>query len=264
MNTVLVVDDDEVFLGAIARQLSDRGYLVKTANGVDQATRLLEECHPQVMLTDLRMGQEDGIDLIQKAHRLSHRTRTILMSGYATARDSQNAVEAGAVTVLCKPFEPKELLGAVEHALECESGFRGSLHGLSLIDLMQMFHLTRRSICLVVEDGDHSGTISFQNGDLIDARWREKVGVEALGPLLASSYGMVSTSPARETERTINGSFDSIVLDTLRRLDEEGPPSVATQFSRSILDPFIDSSCCFLDDFRHGDSFRDTCASARG
>lgn len=233
MSSVLVVVDDEAFAGALARELNERSYTVIIAYSVSEAVEQLARHRPRVMLASLRLGSEDGIDLIQEARQTSHRTRTILMSANGTARDYRTAVEAGAVTVLCKPFEASELIDAVDLALECGSGFRGSLHGLSLIDLMQMFHLTRRSIRLLVTDGEFSGTISFRTGELVDARWREKVGVEALSSLLSSSYGRVETLPVRETEQTILGSFDSIVLDTLRCLDENGPASTR----RSVQDP---------------------------
>ncbi len=223
--TILVVAGDDALNESVARELSDHGYWVRKASGVEEATRVLLECQPQVLLASHQLEQGDGVGLLQSVSGLSPRTRSIFFGEGASARNIQEAMDAGAVSVVYQPFEPGGLVRAVEHAVECESGFRGFLHGLSLIDLMQMFHLTRRSIRLNVQDGNYRGTVSFQNGVLIDARWRQKSGVEALASLLASTYGTVSSSPLGNPEQTIYGSFDSVVLDTLRRLDEGGPPS---------------------------------------
>lgn len=221
---VVVAEDADVFAG-IRRELTECGYFVRSASGIEEGSRLARKYQPQVLLTALRLESGNGVELIRRVSRLSPRTRSILLSFDGSAQNSEEALAAGAVRILSKPLESGELLGAIEFAIECESGFRGCLHGLSLIDLMQMFHLTRRSVRLVVEDGEYFGSVSFRRGDLIDARWRQKEGVEALASLLASTYGTVTSCPLGDTPQTIQGSFDSIVLDTLRRLDEDGAPS---------------------------------------
>lgn len=231
MRSVLVVDDDDTFRSVIARELSARGYSVTAAACAEEAATRLRELKPKVLLTDLRMGTEDGIDLIHQARRFSEHTRSILMSAFATARDYQAAVEAGALTVLCKPFDFEELTRAIDHALECENGFRGNLHGVGLVDLVQMFHLTRRNIRLTIEDASGSGSIEFQNGEIIDARWQETVGNDALIPLLSSSSGTIGTAPAKGAARTVFGAFDRILLDALRQADEKKRPSTSDSLS---------------------------------
>src|SRR5262249_35082319 len=145
------VDDDEKFRTTLGRDLSEHGYDVRLAQNADEAERTLTSASIDILLTDLRMPGDDGIDLLDRVRTLSAKTRTILMSGYASARDYQRAIECGAVRVLCKPFTSSELLLAIRQAIECETGFRGSIHGLSLVDLLQMFHYGRRSLAIVVD-----------------------------------------------------------------------------------------------------------------
>jgi hypothetical protein len=52
--------------------------------------------------------------------------------------------------VLVKPFTASELLRTIQKAIDCETGFQGSVHGLSLIDMAQMFHLAQRSVTILV------------------------------------------------------------------------------------------------------------------
>src|SRR5262249_42188594 len=113
MTSVLIVDDDVGFRTTIGRDLGEQGFTVALAHDAGDALEVLA-AHSgdhaiDVLLTDLRMPGADGIDLLEKIRAVSPRTRAILMSGYATARDYQRAIECGAVRVLCKPFTSSEL-----------------------------------------------------------------------------------------------------------------------------------------------------------
>jgi CheY-like chemotaxis protein len=217
---LLVVDDDDVFRTTIGRDLADHGYEVRFAGSADEAAQKLVAEPIDILLTDLRMPGADGIDLLLQVRSLSARTRTILMSGYATARDYQRAIECGAVRVLCKPFTSSELLQAIRQAIECETGFRGSIHGLSLVDLLQMFHYGRRSVAIVV-DGWAPGHVFLEDGRIIHATYRESVGEEALHAILAMPAGSLRTMVLPEaTPHTITRDFEGLLLDALRVVDE--------------------------------------------
>src|SRR5262249_13309992 len=132
MTSVLIVDDDVGFRNTIGRHLGEQGFAVTLAHNADDAIGVLTapagERSVDVVLTELRMPGADGLDLLERIRTISPRTRAILMSGYATARDYQRAIECGAVRVLCKPFTSSELLLAIRQAVDCETGFRGSIH----------------------------------------------------------------------------------------------------------------------------------------
>jgi ActR/RegA family two-component response regulator len=222
MTSVLVVDDDAVLRRAVASELTKRGYDVSSAGSVDEGLGLMREAPFDVLVTDLRMGGKDGIDLLTAVRDHASATRTILMSGFATAKDYQHAIELGAVRVLCKPFTPDELIGAIEHAVDCETGFRGSIHGLSLIDIIQMFHYARRTITVTVT-GARTAFIDIRDGEIVHAQHGEVTGTDALRHILGASSGAITTSvPNTEGPRTIEVPFQSLVLDVLRELDEEG------------------------------------------
>jgi len=221
MTSVLIVDDDVALRTTIGRDLVDQGFAVTLANNAAEARQLLIAGAIDVMLTDLRMPGPDGIDLLESVRTVSPRTRTILMSGYASARDYQRAIECGAVRVLCKPFTSSELLQAIRQAVDCETGFRGSIHGLSLIDLLQMFHYARRSLAIVV-DGLTPGQVFLEDGELIHAVYRELHGEPALRMILAMPAGSLRTMVLpHATPRSITRDFQTLLLDTLRTVDED-------------------------------------------
>src|SRR5689334_1207315 len=130
MTAVLIVEDDESFGRALCCDLSEYGFAVTLTDAMEKAVEVIRTSAVDVLLTDLRLGTTDGIDLLEKVHELSPHTRSVLMSGFATARDYQRAVELGAVKVLCKPFSRAELIQCIRQAIDCEIGFRGSVHGL--------------------------------------------------------------------------------------------------------------------------------------
>jgi CheY-like chemotaxis protein len=219
MTSVLVVDDDAPLRNALARELRANGYESAPASGYDEAMQRLSEHRYDVLLTDLRMAGRDGLQLITALAQSFPATRPILMSAYATARDSERALDLGAVRVLCKPFDSSEMLQAVERAAECASGFCGTVHGLSLIDMLQMFHYSQRSVTLRVLGGTFTA-IHMRGGEIIHATHGEVHGEEALSQILTLPAGSLHTSCLETVTPTVERDFQPLMLDVLRRVDE--------------------------------------------
>lgn len=219
MTSVLIVDDDDQLRAAVARDLRANGFDVRAAASVKEALEAIEAAPVDVLLTDLRMGERDGIDLLDEVRRTSNTTRPILMSAYATARDHQTALELGAVRVLCKPFTSTELILAIQQAVDCETGMRGNVHGLSLVDLLQMFHFGRRSISISVGT-PMTGEIHVKDGEVVHAVCGPLEGEDALRALLATPSGSINTTAFHAERRSVTRTFQSLLLDVLRQLDE--------------------------------------------
>lgn len=220
MTTVLVVEDDAMFAKAVGRDLSDQGFDVTTVHTVQDALERVAEREFDVLLTDLRLGAQDGIDLLAALRDVSPATRAVLMSGYATARDYHRAVELGAVRVLCKPFTPAELIQCIRQAVECQSGFRGSVHGLSFVDMLQMFNFGRRSVTITV--GGHSpGRLHLRDGQIIHAEHQGMSGEEAVRSIVAMPAGTLSTTALPiGIALTVTRDFREVLMDALRSMDE--------------------------------------------
>jgi CheY-like chemotaxis protein len=204
----------------VGRDLSEQGFAVTVVQSVSEARAVLAQGRMDVLLTDLQLGTEDGIDLLESLGRISPSTRAVLMSGFATARDYQRAMELGAVRVLCKPFNPTELIQCIRQAVECETGFRGSVHGLSLVDMLQMFNYGRRSVSIAVA-GQSPGRLHLRDGQIIHVEHQGRVGESALISLLSMSGGTLSTSVlSASVERSVSRDFREVLFDALRSIDE--------------------------------------------
>jgi CheY-like chemotaxis protein len=240
--SVLVVEDSLVAQRMLTAALQKRSFTVAVADGVNEALGLLAREKFDVILTDLRLGKEDGIDLLKELRRVSPHTRPILMSAFASARDHQRAMELGAVRVLCKPFSPEELFQAVQQAVECETGFRGSVYGLSLTDMLQMYHYSRRSVTLTLLSEPH-GHIHLRHGEVIHAEWGDALGEPAFRLMLGSSTGSFETSALQPgIPETISGPMQGLLLDSLRQNDEadleDSEPVVEADSPTAVLSRF--------------------------
>lgn len=267
MTSLLIVDDDDAFRSTIGRDLAEHGYDVKLAQSADEAQRTLAAQAIDILLTDLRMPGADGIDLLDRVRTIAPRTRTILMSGYASARDYQRAIECGAVRVLCKPFTKSELLLAIRQAIDCETGFRGSIHGLSLVDLLQMFHYARRSLAIVV-DGWTPGHVYLKEGRVVHATYRDLAGEDAVRAILAMPAGSLRTMVLPDgIPHTITRDFENLLLDSLRAVDEAAHHGTAEAWEIDELAEFIDEPHptprpkmqIFVDRLRRVDGYMTAC-----
>jgi putative two-component system response regulator len=114
---ILVVDDAAELRDLISRFLARRGHRVDTAASAQEAMELLSAATYDLVLTDLQMPGESGLELLAELRSRSEDTRAILMSGAAAASDAAVAIEHGIDRLLLKPFELTELQAAVEKAL---------------------------------------------------------------------------------------------------------------------------------------------------
>lgn len=117
-NRVLIVEDDVAQRMLTLRLLRKAGYDCTTATATDEARTLLREESIGVVITDLRMFAEDGIELVRHVKDVYPDVFAIVLTGFAEADLPQRLERAGAFGLLTKPLEPEALLAMVEQAFE--------------------------------------------------------------------------------------------------------------------------------------------------
>ncbi|MDX6384505.1 MAG: hypothetical protein QOK48_2078 [Blastocatellia bacterium] len=115
---ILVVDDETSVTGAMQVILAGSGYEVEIAQSVAQATKILSERNFDVVLTDLRLSDATGIDLIIHIKKETPDTEVILMSGFGTLDITIEAIKHGAYYYIEKPCAADRILALIERALE--------------------------------------------------------------------------------------------------------------------------------------------------
>jgi two-component system response regulator AtoC len=118
MANILVVDDKDSMRNMLAETLSDEGYRVDAAKDGQQAVDLISNKSYDLVLTDLRMPEIDGLEVLSKAKDVDSDTSVILMTAYGTVEDAVAAMKKGATDFITKPFDTEHLCVLVGRALE--------------------------------------------------------------------------------------------------------------------------------------------------
>jgi len=123
---VLAVDDDETARRNLVLALAREGCEVVTAASSREALELLEAREFDVLLTDLRLGQSDGMELLERTRSRWPDTRVVIITGYASIPSAVEAVKKGAFQYLAKPFAIEELRSIVRRALDGRAHLKGA------------------------------------------------------------------------------------------------------------------------------------------
>jgi CheY-like chemotaxis protein len=121
---ILVVDDDSVFREELADILRDDGHTVTPSPSVQKALEALEHDEFDVVLTDLKMPRQGGLELLREVRKRWPRTLVVMVTGYATVETALEAMKLGAFDYLRKPFridQVRETLHLVAQEHEFES-----------------------------------------------------------------------------------------------------------------------------------------------
>jgi two-component system response regulator HydG len=115
---ILVVDDDKNIVQVVRTRLQSENYDVDVAFSGPEALNLWQENQYDVMITDMKMPEMDGVELMRRVQVLNGNIQTIILTAYGTIDNAVSAIKDGAFDYVTKPFDSRELLFRVERALE--------------------------------------------------------------------------------------------------------------------------------------------------
>jgi DNA-binding NtrC family response regulator len=115
---ILVVDDEPSVTGSLSLILTEAGFEVLTAQSFADSTAILKQTAIDLVITDLRLPDASGIDLITHVKRTTPEIEVILMTGYGSLDITIEAIKAGAYYYLEKPYTPDRLFALVDRALQ--------------------------------------------------------------------------------------------------------------------------------------------------
>ncbi len=118
---ILIVDDDKNMLEVLRFRLESEGYKVTITNMVKDALTMTKDELFDLALVDLKIDRNDGIELMQKLHRLSPEMPVIILTAYGTIETAVDAMKHGAYSYLTKPFDRLELCLQIKNGLEKSS-----------------------------------------------------------------------------------------------------------------------------------------------
>ncbi|VAX30209.1 hypothetical protein MNBD_NITROSPIRAE03-1436 [hydrothermal vent metagenome] len=120
---VLVIDDEAIVRISCQRVLTPEAYDVVATSRGDEAIELLENEHFDVVLTDLKMPDMDGFEVLKIIKERWPDIQVIIITGYGTISTAVEAIKLGAFEYIEKPFTPEDILRVVTKAKQ-DKGFQ--------------------------------------------------------------------------------------------------------------------------------------------
>ena len=114
--TLLIIDDDEAFVGVLARAMGKRFSRVCIASTLEQAVLVAGVEKPNKIVLDLNIHQSSGLDIIEQLCSVSPGVAIVILTGYSSIATTVEAMKRGAINYLCKPVDADELLSAFNDA----------------------------------------------------------------------------------------------------------------------------------------------------
>lgn len=246
---ILVLEDDAHYLDLMSATLTpfqDR-YAIVQAQSVEEAHRRIEGRRVRVFVLDVQLPDGTGLDFFESVREWHPGAVSVVVTGTNLIADRQFTERFGVDRLIRKPFRLAALRESVAELLEqVESGgpvsgarlagagveeidhtdsggmFTGVLKKLSITDIVQLKCISQSSTIITLLSADGQlGKIHLMKGQIIHAETGDLLGVEALNRIVLWNSGKVSESlPQEGTPLTIEGSWESLLMDAMRHKDE--------------------------------------------
>ena len=224
LKKVLIVDDEETLTWSMARSLSrDKDkYEVIIANNGKEALNLLTKSKVDLVISDIRMPDINGLDLLVKIRKEYPQTKVIIMTAYGSSDVHKEANRRGSLYYVEKPFEISDIRRIIIDLIDKKKGFKGKVFGLQLTDIIQMNCLSRLTTTLVITRDGEKGVIYLNEGEIIHAECGEQKGTDAFYQILSWQEGeFVSNIGTTPPVQTIYQNWEHLLVEAMRRNDDK-------------------------------------------
>ncbi len=234
---LLVVDDEPLKRATLQIELAGAGYTVLEAADAASAAKVIETRPVEVVITDVRMPEMDGIQLLELVKARSPKTHVILMTAYGSVDSAVEAIKRGAYDYITKPFPTDALVEKLDRLLACRSAEGGDGHAgpETLGQLVGQSHAMRRLFEQIraVADSDRSVLIEGEAGTCRErvAATIHQISRRSGGPMLKfnctacspeamemSLFGSEGDAAGRHTGRMEEAAGGTLLLDEIEAL----------------------------------------------
>lgn len=235
IKNVLIVDDDKEMLLALKegfKRYQDSFAVLLAEDGL-KALATLKANVISLVVTDLKMPQMDGFELL--AHIMEHYPDipVIMITGYSTPEMELLARQGGAVGYISKPFLIENLARQIMTTLRKESE-GGTLHNVSSGMFLQLIEMEQKTCTIRLEDKStgEKGILFFKEGELFDARVNNIKGESAAHKIFSwDEVNLSIQNGCALAENRIRKDLQGLILEAARQKDEKGNDERPVAFS---------------------------------
>lgn len=219
---ILLVDDEVTFVKALKVQLNHLSALFETdiCSSVSEAIKLLKTKEYNLIITDIKMPEKSGIDLLLHLRAINFSGGIKVMSAYSTEENIKKINSLGVVDLIPKPLNLDWFESMIVDYFEKEKSI--VFESIDLFTVMQAINLDNKSTTLNIDINGKQGIIYFQGGEIINAEYENLKGEEALIQLMILNKGDIYVKKAEgQIARTINKPFLDLCAELLLITEEK-------------------------------------------
>jgi DNA-binding response OmpR family regulator len=197
------------------------------ARDLEDARRRVTGVAVELFLVDIGLPDGCGLDFLVEMAEQHPAARAIVMTASPLPEYQANSAALGVLHFIQKPVQPTELIAQMRAALGAEQAgqvneeFNATLRNVTPMDILQFKCLAGDTTVIEFRSGSHAGTIHLHRGEVVHAQTGGVKGIKALTEIMSWKRGKVVELPvAANVERTINCSWQTLLMDTAQRLDE--------------------------------------------
>ncbi len=221
MKKVLIVDDEKSFLLSLKDGLSIHSdkYQVLTAENGREAVAVLRALPIDLLVTDLKLPEMDGFELLAWVSRNQPQMPVIVMTAFGTPEIEARLSKMDTLQYLEKPLDLEILQQGIINGLK--SGTKSYIRGITLSTFLQLMNVEKKNCTLKVSSDGQVGYLYIRRGDLIDAEFGE-LGSEAAALEIVGwdNAEIEMDNICRRQHVLIKLSLEHILIEAFRRKDE--------------------------------------------
>jgi DNA-binding response OmpR family regulator/tetratricopeptide (TPR) repeat protein len=223
---ILLIDSDERSRRLTELSLRKAGHPVTGAASLAEAGTALRSAAPSLILTEARLSDGSALTLLAQLKAEGRNLPVIVVSDGSDASLPASAQAAGAADVVARPLQIRDLVARITGILARAASLgvatpgaelTGDVDGTTLIELLQTIAGDRQTAVLRLQHGALSGTLYFEQGELVDATGDRTQGLSVLRRMMTWETGTYRLRAAASTgrARTINHTMDELLNDAV-------------------------------------------------
>lgn len=230
IKTVLIVDDEKLFLASLEEGLlsfADEFSVITALNG-KKALEKLQKYDVDLVVTDLKMPEMDGFQLLTQMIKEYPHIPVIVMTAFGTPEIEKSIQEFEVFDYLEKPIDFKTLAEKVQIGINKNSD--GHLKGIMLFSFLQLLQLEKKTCVLKVISDEKKGILYFSKGDLIDATFGEFFGEEAAFEIVCWEDVEIEIMKVfKKHQRCIKKPLQNILMEAAQKKDEDALNGISAE-----------------------------------
>ncbi len=216
---ILVVEDDRSLGTLLKIRIEEyfKNVMVEHVVSAEQAEAWLSQNKPRIAIVDINLPWKSGVILAGIIKKLYPDAGIIMITGMDHVT-SEELEKYSLVGFLKKPFEIKQLIQIMENFLEKKGK---ELKLSNIVDILQLYEVEKRKVCIEVKRTDKRGRIYMENGKILHAEIGGVEGRKALKEIITLGSEEVDIKKEESSKKTIDEPVSSLLVDILEDIEKE-------------------------------------------